>query len=111
MLSRVPDLLKQAQALPDDRRLVACELEETDLPHMEALAGALIEEKGLMVLLSAQKEGRFNLLFARSDNVAVNMAELMKATGAKGGGRPEFARGAAKDALPFEAARVMAPHF
>jgi hypothetical protein len=38
------------------------------------------------------------------------MSDLIKSTGAKGGGRPEFARGACKESLPWEAAKVMAPH-
>ncbi len=111
LLSRVPDLLEKAQALSKGRRLVACELEVAELPHLEALASALVKENSVIALLCVATQGRFNLLFARSPDLEINMAELMKATGAKGGGRPEFARGAAQDALPFEAAKVMAPHF
>lgn len=110
-LARVPDLLRDAQTLPDGRRLIACELEETEFSDMEALAGALVKESRVLVLLCVKKEGRRNLLFARSADLDTNMSDLIKATGAKGGGRPEFARGAADDALPWEAAKVMVPHF
>ncbi|NLE69092.1 MAG: hypothetical protein GX611_02760, partial [Clostridiales bacterium] len=54
--------------------------------------------------------GRHNLLFARSEGLDINLSDFIKSTGAKGGGRPEFARGAAEDSLPWEAAKVMAPH-
>lgn len=110
-LARVPGLIENAEVLPDGRKMVVYELEETEQANMEALAGALVKENQVLVLLCVQKDGRYNLLFARSDDVKTNMSDLMKATGAKGGGRPEFARGAAMDALPWDAARVMAPHF
>lgn len=110
-LARVPDLLSDAQSLPDGRRLIVCELEETALADMEALAGALVKESRVLTLLCVKKDGRHNLLFARSMDLDTNMSELIKATGAKGGGRPEFARGASDDALPWEAAKVMAPRF
>ena len=110
-LARVPDLLRDATLLPDGRRLIICDLEETAAGDMEALAGALVKESRVLTLLCVKKDGRHNLLFARSADLDINMSELIKATGAKGGGRPEFARGAADDALPWEAAQVMAPHF
>lgn len=110
-LARVPALLRDARILEDGRRLIVCELEESELADMEALAGALITESRVLVLLCVRKDGRDNLLFARSADLDTNMSDFIKATGAKGGGRPEFARGAANDALPWEAAKVMASHF
>ena len=109
-LARLPGLLKDAQTLKNGRRLITAQLEEHDLPALEAMAGRLVEESGLIVLLCVVKEGRWNLLFARSQDVDADMNAFIKSTGARGGGRPDFARGAAQDSLPWEAARVMAPH-
>lgn len=109
-LSKAPALLADAQALSDGRRLVMAELEENDLPAMEALANVITQQERVIVLLCALKDGRRNLLFARSADLDTNMSDLIKSTGAKGGGRPEFARGACEESLPWEAAKVMAPH-
>lgn len=110
-LDKLPSLIAGAQTMPDGRRLVAAELEENDLAALEAMASALVAHTRLMALLCVKSEGRWNLLFARSSDLDINMSDFIKATGAKGGGRPDFARGAATDSLPWEAARVMAPHF
>lgn len=109
-LRKAPGLLAEAQALSDNRRLVIAELEEHDLPAMEALANVITQQERVIVLLCAPKDGRRNLLFARSADLDTNMSDFIKSTGAKGGGRPDFARGACEESLPWEAARVMAPH-
>lgn len=109
-LDKVPGLLENAHAYKDGRRLVIAELTENDLPAMEALAGRLTKESRLIALLCAVKEGRYNFLFARSNDLDTNLSDFLKSTLAKGGGRPEFARGAAEDSLPWEAAKVMAIH-
>lgn len=110
-LAKAPQLLEDALVLHDGRRIIMAMLDVFDLPAMEALASLLVREPRLIALLCVLKDGLYNLLFARSENLDMNMAELMRACGAKGGGRPEFARGAAKDSLPWEAAKVMVPHF
>ena len=109
-LALVPGLLEKAQQLSGGRRLVMAELAPADLPALEALAGALTRESRLICLLCVPVDGRYNLLFARSMDLDTNMSDFIKSTGAKGGGRPEFARGAATDSLPWEAAQVMALH-
>lgn len=109
-LKKAPQLLADALQLPDGRRVVIGELEEKDLPAMEALAGLLVKEEKVIALLCTVAKGRHNLLFARSEGLDINLSDFIKSTGAKGGGRPEFARGAAEDSLPWEAAKVMAPH-
>jgi alanyl-tRNA synthetase len=110
-LAKAPRLLEDALVLNDGRRVVMAMLDAHDLPAMEAMASLLVREPRLIALLCVLKDGLHNLLFARSENLDMNMAELMRACGAKGGGRPEFARGAARDSLPWEAAKVMVPHF
>ncbi len=110
-LAKVPALLADALVLADGRRVVMAELAEKDQPAMEAVAKELVAESRVIALLCVPAQGRYNLLFARSDDVDINLNDFIKSTGAKGGGRPEFVRGAADDSLPWEAAKVMAPHF
>lgn len=109
-LGKADGLMAQALSLSGGRKAVIAQLEEDDLPALEALANALTREPKTIALLCVPKEGLYNLLFARSSDLETDMPELLRSTGARGGGRPEFARGAARDSLPWEAARVMAPH-
>ena len=93
-LAKLPGLLAGAQPLPGGR-LVVSELAEEDIPAMEDLARGLIREGGVLALLSAPQGDRTLCLFARSPDRDEDMADLLTASGAKGGGRPDFARGQA----------------
>ncbi len=99
-LQKAPGLLSQAVPLPDGGRLIAAELEAADTPAMEELAAGLIGESGLIILLSVPVAAGRLYLFARSADRAEDMPGLMRACGVRGGGRPDFARGAGEaDAL------------
>lgn len=84
-------------AAADGRRIIARAL---DAPpeRVKAVAQALRNRPGTVALLAARGE-RPQLIFARSDDVALNMGELMRtattAAGGRGGGRPEWAQGGA----------------
>jgi len=87
-------------AAVDGRRIIARAL---DAPpeRVKALAQALRSRPGTIALLAARGE-RPQLIFARSDDVMLNMGELMRtataAAGGRGGGRPEWAQGGAPTA-------------
>ena len=69
--------------------LAAVITEETDARAVSAAVSEYIAEKGKVLLLAAGER----LTFARSENVPIDMAELIRRVG-RGGGRPEMAGGA-----------------
>jgi len=107
-LRKVPGLLLQAVPLPDGGRLVVAELEAADTPAMEELAAELIGHGSLVALLSAPGEDRGLFLFARSGDRTEDMPGLMRECGVRGGGQPDFARGAGENgALDRAGAQVL----
>ena len=69
--------------------LAAVVTEEADARAVTAAVSEYIAEKGKLLLLAAGER----LTFARSENVPVDMSELIRRVG-RGGGRPEMASGA-----------------
>lgn len=69
--------------------LSAVVTEDTDPRAVSAAVSAYIAEKGRLLLLAAGER----LTFARSEDVKVDMAELIRRVG-RGGGRPDLASGA-----------------
>ncbi len=89
-------LLSSARILPEGTRLIVSFLPDADT--MQDIAARLAEEDNVIALLAAPHEpGGERLLFARSANVARDMAALLRSCGAKGGGRPDFAQGIAPE--------------
>ncbi|MCX7670919.1 MAG: alanyl-tRNA editing protein [Anaerolineae bacterium] len=76
-------------------RIIARAL-DAPLERVKALAQALRARPGTVALLAARGE-RPQLLFTRSDDLALHMGELMRAAaaaaGGRGGGRPDWAQG------------------
>ena len=69
--------------------LAAVVTEEKDARSVSAAVSEYIREKGKLLLLAVGER----LMFARSADVSVDMAELIRRVG-RGGGRPEMASGA-----------------
>jgi alanyl-tRNA synthetase len=107
-LAKAPGLMAKAQPLTGGR-LICAELMEEDIPAMEDLARALIGESGVLALLCAPQGDKTYCLFARSPDRNEDMAALLKASGAKGGGRPGFARGQAGGSVVLEQAAFLLP--
>ncbi len=82
---------RQAESTEDLKgiALAAVVTEETDARAVAAAVSEYIAEPGKLLLLAAGER----LTFARSENVPVDMAELIRRVG-RGGGRPEMAGGA-----------------
>jgi alanyl-tRNA synthetase len=84
------------QAAGDARpRVVSHHLGDAAL--LGPLADALVAQGGVVALLSAEQDGRTQLLFARSEDVPYRMNELLQTTleplGGRGGGREAYAQG------------------
>ncbi len=90
-------LLPAVSAAAPERRLIVQAIEATS-ERAKKLAQALRERPGAIVLLAARGE-RPQLIFARADDVPLNMGEVLRAAaaaaGGRGGGRPEWAQGGA----------------
>ncbi len=82
---------RQAESAGDLKgiTLAAVVTDEKDARAVSAAVSAYIADKGKLLLLAAGER----LTFARSDDVPVDMAELIRRVG-RGGGRPEMAGGA-----------------
>ena len=101
---RAQVLLTSADLLPDGTRLIVSLLPEAD--DLKDIAALLTRESGVIALLAATDEQNGErLIFARSANVERDMSALLRACGAKGGGRPDFAQGIARETGALEGAK------
>ena len=68
-------------------------------------AAALTAQPGAIALLSCPRKDARMLIFARSANGALDMAQLLRESGARGGGKPDMAQGSAPDGAALESAK------
>ena len=101
-LKDVPAMLQSAQTLPCGR-VVLAELRGANRDTLRDVAAKLIEQPDVCALLCAPDEPGSPVLFARGTQVAADMGRLLRASGAKGGGRPDFAQGAGEPACLIRA--------
>ena len=96
LLAQAPQMLSEAEALADGRRLVA-RFVEADAALLRDLASRLIGAPGVIALLGAMNGAQAMYVFGRSADVAGDMGALLRESarplGGKGGGRPDFAQG------------------
>ena len=103
---RAQVLLTSADLLPDGTRLIISLLPEAD--DLKDIAARLIQEDSIIALLAAADEQNGErLIFARSANITRDMSALLRACGAKGGGRPDFAQGIARETRALERAKEL----
>lgn len=79
-------------------RVVARAFRDRTSDEVRLLARALIEQRPIVVLFGVGEPDGARLIFARSGDVSVNMAELLRSVcsslGGRGGGAADFAQGA-----------------
>lgn len=106
-LARIDELMQSARPM-GGCKLIKAHLGEADMETLKQMAGKMIEQSGVVVLLAARGEKAENLLFARSPDAPGVMGKLMnesaRAHGGKGGGRPDFAQGSAMDPAVLDTA-------
>ena len=99
-------LLDAAQALPGGERLIAAAVPDPD--SLRDIAAQLIGQENMIALLaSPDGSGGERLLFARSAGLSRDMAALLRACGARGGGKPDFAQGVSPEQGALEKARAL----
>jgi alanyl-tRNA synthetase len=89
------DLLAAAVDLPSGARAITAIWDDRDAASLRAMARRLTAAPGTIALIAGE---RAQLCFARSRDVALDVAPLLRAAlqslgGAKGGGAPDFAQG------------------
>lgn len=92
-------LFKDAEKL-GKFNIICKELESADIKNV---ASGLIKNESTITILKQVK----NIVFARSENIPIDMAKLLKSTGSKGGGRADFAQGMAGRNFSLEKAKNM----
>jgi alanyl-tRNA synthetase len=90
-----------------DVMCVALAFDDYDLVLLKEIARRVTERAGMVALL-ATRQPRAQLVFARSEDVHVDVSQLMRAVcanmGGRGGGRPGFAQGGIPDSDSVDAA-------
>ena len=96
LLSRVQEMIENAEVLPDGSKLISTFV-DADAMLLREMASTLIEKPGVIALLGADNGDQAIYVFGRSSNVDVNVGALLRDSarplGGKGGGRPDFAQG------------------
>lgn len=97
-------MIRMSKHIRDGKFIYACHLPFADAAAMQQAAKELIAEENTLLLLSCRRDGGRMLLFARSRDVDVDMAALLRKTGARGGGKPDFAQGSTTEETVLDAA-------
>jgi alanyl-tRNA synthetase len=101
---QVEDWIAQAETI-GTVRVVRLAFDQRDNSLLKETARRLTEQPGVVALL-ATRQPRPQFVFARSEDVDVNLGTLIRAScaviGGRGGGRPQFAQGGAPEESPVE---------
>lgn len=78
-------------------RIVKAVLPSLPTDTFRTMASELISRENVIALLACEKEGGYNIIFARNALTTVDMGKLLREAaaqfGGKGGGKPDFAQG------------------
>ena len=107
-LGQVEALRAGAEPIGENRVMIA-KLGPLAMDGLRRLATELTRDDNAVALLAAEREGGFNLIFARGAAVTADMGRLLREAasrcGGKGGGKPDFAQGSSPDAAVLDAAK------
>lgn len=78
-------------------RCYCCSLPFADASILQQTAKALLQQENTLLFLSCPREKGQLLLFARSADRKEDMAAILRKSGARGGGKPDFAQGSTDD--------------
>lgn len=111
VLEKVDALFAEAETVCGVR-VISKAFSSLAVEALRDVAGAILEKGRAVALLACESGGGYSLLFARSADVDVHIGKILsesaRAFGGKGGGKPDFAQGAAPSAdVLTEAARMV----
>ena len=109
MLSEIRGMITDAETVGSIRliaRFVA-----GDIALAKDCVSKLIEQEKIVALMGVRGEKQSMFVFGRSSDVGINVGALLsqaaKATGGKGGGRPDFAQGGSPDMMLDAAVQIV----
>ncbi len=91
------ELIKSGEKFFNCTLIEKC-ISEGSMEDIRVLAGEVVKTPGIITLLTAvSPDGRISVIFARSDDINVNIGQILKESishiDGKGGGSPSFAQG------------------
>jgi alanyl-tRNA synthetase len=110
VLAQADRCLLSAQPLPRGWKLAAAELNDADMDSLGSAAAHLTASPGVIALLAAAAETGYTVVFARSADVDLDMRKVIQQAGVRGGGRNDFARGAAESPASLAKAEQFVIH-
>lgn len=97
-----------AETLPDGRVLYAQHVDFADNEVLMHAAQELTREENALVLLTCPRKDARMAIFARGSAAGEDMGKLLRASGVRGGGKPDMAQGSCADGAALEeAVRVL----
>lgn len=102
------ELFKAAIPQDDGTRVIARVFEGRDPESLKRLAHQLASQQKAVALLGSSDKGAARLVFARSEDAAGDMNQLMRSScallGGRGGGKPDMAQGGGQNDAKLEEA-------
>ena len=93
-----------AQTLPDGGKLFTRHLTFADRAALLHAAAQLTKDGNAVALLSCDDKNGRAVIFLRSADRTEDMSQLLRGSGARGGGKPDMAQGSAPDGAAIEKA-------
>ena len=82
--------------------MFSAHLEFADPETLLLAAGEITKDPQVIVLLSCPRKDQRMLIFARGAEAEADMVQLLRGSGARGGGKPDMAQGSAPDGEAME---------
>lgn len=91
------ELILRTCTVQNGADVYCCHLPFADAAILQQAAKVLLQKENTLLFLSCPRPVGFHVLFARSGNRLEDMAALLRASGARGGGKPDFAQGSSEN--------------
>lgn len=100
-------LVQKAQRNKNGHFVVCERIAHFSMQGLIALGGKICKNKGFLALLQGEGEGMLPLVCMASEDMDVDMPSLLRASGAKGGGKQHFAQGSGSEGCLQKALEIL----